>query len=63
MTSWDKIPNWLQSLLLILLVAGLDYLLNDQNFTWKGLALAVVAALFNWLTTWQAKKGTIKEEL
>jgi hypothetical protein len=50
-----QIPNWIESLLIAVVVqalsAILNYLQGGQPFTWTGLAAAVAAALLSYATS------------
>jgi hypothetical protein len=49
---WALIPNWAQSLILILLLAGGDYIFDpNHELSWRGLGLALFAAAMNWYNT------------
>lgn len=47
----DKIPNWLASLIVALIAALSAYLAQGQEWTWAGLAAALIGAVGNWITT------------
>jgi hypothetical protein len=49
---WAQVPNWAQSLVLILLLASGDYIFDpNHELSWRGLGLALFAAGMNWWNT------------
>jgi hypothetical protein len=48
---WARVPNWAQSVIMLLVFAGGDYIFSGDQFSWRGLGLALFAAGANWWNT------------